>query len=132
MKKVLLLFALTLGSSAFVGCDDFNDLNPVLSEEGIQAEEEGIQDRQDRAVNAPVPGRITPLTDTSGTWTCTNQEGTSRSYTIFKPGRSEGLACELIDKTGKLLWYANNEPNYCEKRMPDILNGLQAQGFSCQ
>ena len=121
MKKVLLLFAVILGSSALISCEKSNDEEVVSSEAVVSSEK-----------TKGLLGRIRPLTGTSGTWTCTNQEGASRSYTIFKPGRSEGLACELIDKTGKLVLQEKTKSNHCERKLPGLLATLQEKGFSCQ
>ena len=113
MKKVLLLFALILGSSALISCKKPSEIH-----------QEDLSSSQEESADAENPYAWV-------TYACTNQAGDSRYYTLVTPARY-GRACELVDVNGVALWHSPDDANYCESKVPELLSGLETQGFSCQ
>jgi len=53
-------------------------------------------------------------------------------YQLYKPGRDPSHVCELDVNQQKAAWRAQNDLNYCGKKLNEILQTRQSEGFTCQ
>ena len=65
---------------------------------------------------------------------CTLSPGVTRNIDVNYP-TDTGVLCEVVytknDTDPQVLWYANNDINFCQQKATWLVEKLQGYGFSC-
>ena len=106
--------------------------NQAPAKESVQSSDDNqAQSTATREGNAPAQNR---QANELGVYICTQAEGDRRIvYELHKPGRTKDRLCEILQpNTEEALWYANNEADFCEIKMDQILDvHTKEEGFVC-
>ena len=73
---------------------------------------------------------------TASSWTCRNAD-LIREVTVFYPNAPAQLPCKVYyskkteNAMPRVLWKAENDVNYCERKAEELVEKLRALGWQC-